>query len=140
MASTAPFSNAHSHIFTAKHAPDYFLKTVIHNKFFAELVDKLVQKNGTRAVLGGIDWIFRLLSPNYRNVVERYAEFIKIGTSATQQEVFDKEAVAYSRLGTYRIVALTQVLDFLDLDSKSGHRTIQTQVQEVMNLKRNVLY
>lgn len=135
-----PFSNAHSHIFTAKHAPDYFLKTVIKNKFFAELVDKLLQKGGTRAALGGINWLFKLFSPNYRHIVERYIEFVEIGTSATQQEIFDKEAVAYSRLGTYRIVALTQVLDFLDYDSKSGHRTIQTQVQEVINIKRNVLY
>lgn len=140
MASNIPFSNAHSHIFTAKHAPDFFLKTVIHNKFFAELVDKLLQKGGTRTALAGIHWIFKLFSPNYRNTVERYIEFIEIGTSATQQEVFDKEAVAYSRLGSYRIVALTQVLDFLDIDSKSGHRTIQTQIQEVMNIKRNVLY
>jgi predicted TIM-barrel fold metal-dependent hydrolase len=136
----APFTNAHSHIFTARHAPDFFLKTVIHNKFFAVLVDKLLQKQGTRTLLGGVNWIFKLFSPNYRHIVERYIEFVQIGTSATQQEVFDKEAVAYSRLGNYRIVALTQVLDFLDYDGTSGHRTIQTQVQEVLSLKRNVLY
>jgi uncharacterized protein len=135
-----PFSNAHSHIFTASHAPDYFLKTAIHNKWLAELVDKLLQKGGTRTLLSGLNWVIKLFSPNYRHVVERYIEFVEIGTSATQQEIFDKEAGAYTKLGTYRIVALTQVLDFLDYDLPSNHKRIQTQLQEVINLKRDVRY
>src|SRR6266700_1186143 len=108
------FSNAHSHIFTANHAPDFFLKTAIHNTFFAKLVDKMVQKQGTRTVLKGGHWIFGLFSHNYRNTVKRYIEFVEIGTSATQEDIFNKEAQAYTRMGDYRIVVLTQVLDYLD--------------------------
>jgi len=136
-----PFSNAHSHIFTAQCAPDYFLKTAIKNDTIAKLVDKLVQKSGTRAVLKAVDWILKLASPNYRNTVRRYIEFVEIGTSATQEDVFTKESTAYKRLGTYRIVALTQVLDFLDYNATSStHKKIQTQVQEVVQLKQNAAY
>jgi len=136
-----PFSNAHSHIFTAQCAPDYFLKTAIKNTTVAKLVDKMVQKSGSRAVLTAVDWVLKLLSPNYRNVVRRYIEFVQIGTSATQEDVFTKETTAYKRLGTYRIVALTQVLDFLDYnETSSTHKKIQTQVQEVVQLKQNAAY
>ena len=37
------FTNAHSHIFTVNHAPDYFLKTGIGNTTLAEWVDKFLQ-------------------------------------------------------------------------------------------------
>ncbi|HLZ88227.1 MAG TPA: hypothetical protein VKQ52_13325, partial [Puia sp.] len=134
------FTNAHSHIFTVSDAPDYFLKTAIKSKWLAELVDKMLQKKGTRAVLQAIHWIIKPFSPNYRNTVERYIEFVEIGTSATQQEILDKESQAYSKVGTYRIVALTQVLDYLDYNQTSNHKKIQTQVEEVANLKRNALY
>lgn len=134
-----PFSNAHSHIFTVNDAPDYFLKTGIKWQWLAELVDRLVQKGGTRAVLRSLHWMIKLFSPNYRNTVERYIEFVEIGTSASQRDVFSKEADAYMRLGDYRIVVLTQVLDYLDYTQTSNHKNIQTQVQEVVELKRDAL-
>jgi predicted TIM-barrel fold metal-dependent hydrolase len=135
-----PFCNAHSHIFTVNHAPDYFLRTGIHNDFLADTVSKLLQKGGTRAVMKALHWILKLTSPNYRNAVERYIEFVQIGSAATQGEVFNKEASAYTRLGAYRIVVLTQVLDYLDYDEASNHKRIQTQVEEIVELKRNALY
>jgi predicted TIM-barrel fold metal-dependent hydrolase len=139
--SSLPFTNAHSHIFTAQCAPDFFLKTAIKNESAAKFVDKLLQKNGTRTALKSIDWMLKLFSPNYRNSIRRYIEFIEIGTSATQEEILKKETQAYMRLGSYRVVALTQVLDFLDYNQPSSpHKKIQTQVQEVVDLKRNAAY
>ncbi len=135
-----PFSNVHSHVFTADHAPDYFLKTAIPNEWLAKAVDRLLQKGWTREVLKVINLAIKPFSPNYRHTVERYIEFIEIGTSATQQDIFDMEAQAYTSLGKYRIVALTQVLDYLDYDRVSNHKKIQTQVQEIVDLKRSTLY
>ena len=138
--SSTPFCNAHSHIFTVNDAPDYFLKTGIKSQWLAELVDKLVQKGGTRTVLSGLHWMIKLFSPNYRNTVERYIEFVEIGTSASQRDILNKQAGAYMRLGAYRIVVLTQVLDYLDYTQTSNHKNIQTQVQEVVELKRDALW
>lgn len=135
-----PFCNAHSHIFTVSDAPDYFLKTGIHNDGLARLVERLLQKGGTRALLKGLHWMIKLVSPNYRNSIERYIEFIEIGTSAQQKDIFNMEAQAYVRMGAYRIVVLTQVLDYLDYGEVSHHKRIQTQVQEVVDLKRDKLY
>lgn len=140
MSDHLPFSNAHSHIFTSQHAPDYFLRTAIKNDWLARQIDKMVKKDGTRTALKSVDWILKFFSPNYRNTVRRYIEFVQIGTSATQEDVFNMESRAYMRLGDYRIVVLTQVLDYLDYNSTSNHKKIQTQVQEIIELKRNELY
>jgi predicted TIM-barrel fold metal-dependent hydrolase len=135
-----PFCNAHSHIFTVNHAPDYFLRTVIRNDFLANLVQRLLQKNGPRSVMKFLLTILKITSPNHRNMVERYIEIIQTGIAAQQKDIFDMEASAYTRLGAYKIVVLTQVLDFLDYDKSSAHKKIQTQVEEVVELKRSALY
>ena len=135
-----PFCNAHSHIFTVNHAPDYFLKTVIRNDFIANTVQRLLQKSGTRTAMKALLNILKFTSPNYRNLVERYIEIIQTGVAAQQKDIFDMEASAYTRLGSYKLVVLTQVLDFLDYDKSSTHKKIQTQIEEVVELKRSALY
>jgi len=144
----APFTNIHAHIFTARHAPDYFLKTAIPTSKLpswlstkiATKVDELIQRKGSRQVLQMLDWIFRIISPDYRDTAERYVEFIKMGISSTQKEIFDDLAQAHMKFPNYRIVVLTQVLDYLDLEQQSNHIKIQTQVDQVCELKRNALY
>ena len=54
------FTNAHSHIFTVSHAPDYFLQTGIGNAALAEWVDKFLQKDGTRWAMKGFLWVYML--------------------------------------------------------------------------------
>lgn len=133
---SSPFTNAHSHIFTAKHAPDYFLKTAIKSTGLAIWIDTLLQKPATRDIIKGLGKILYWSSPEKREVAERYIQFVQIGTSSTQKDVYEKIANTYRKFGDYRIVVLSQVLDYLDLERTSNHKNIQTQVEEIVELKR----
>lgn len=135
------FTNAHSHIFTVNHAPDYFLKTGIGNTTLAEWVDKFLQKDGTRWVMKGFLKIYMIFAnKDKRSTIQRYIEFVEIGTSASQKDIYDKLTKNYTRFGNFKIVVLTQVLDYLDLERSSNHIRIQTQVEQVCEIKRNALY
>jgi predicted TIM-barrel fold metal-dependent hydrolase len=141
------FTNIHSHIFTAKHSPDYFLKTALPTKWpawlsniIAKRLNDLLQRKNTRWVLKKIIWLLQNLAKGFYVSIERLLEFIEIGTSSTQQEIFNDIADTYRHLGDFRIVALTQVLDYLDLEQPSYHTRIQTQVHQVAEIKRNALY
>src|SRR5579885_132300 len=137
----ASFTNAHSHIFTVNHAPDYFLKTAIKNTTLAEWVDKFLQKDGTRIVMKGFLKVYMIFaSKDKRSAIQRYIEFVEIGTSATQKDIYDQLSKNYTKFGTFKIIVLTQVLDYLDLERSSNHIKIQTQVEEVCGIKRNALY
>ncbi|RFM28505.1 amidohydrolase family protein [Deminuibacter soli] len=135
------FTNIHTHIFTVNHAPDYFLKTVISNTTLAEWVNKLLQKKGTRWAMKGALKALTIFSPGKLELVKRYIEFIETGTSVSQEDIFKPLNKYYARFeGGHKIIVLTQVLDFLDLEQTSTHIRVQTQVEEVCNLKRNALY
>lgn len=135
------FTNAHAHIFTVNHAPDYFLKTGIGNATLAEWVDKFLQKDGTRWATKGFLKIYMLFaSKDKRSIIQRYIEFVQIGTSANQTDIYRSLSKNYVKFGDFKIIVLTQVLDYLDLERGSNHIKIQTQVEEVCNIKRNALY
>ncbi|MBV9987434.1 MAG: amidohydrolase family protein [Chitinophagaceae bacterium] len=141
------FTNIHSHVFTAKHSPDYFLETAIHfsrwpwlGRWLARKLNEMVQRRDSRFLLKTFAGIYRVLSPSSRSAIRRYIEFINIGTSSTQREIFDDIAKTHVHLGDYRIVVLTQVLDYLDLEQESNHIRIRTQVEQIADLKRNMLY
>jgi predicted TIM-barrel fold metal-dependent hydrolase len=136
----SPFTNSHAHIFTVNHAPDYFLKTAIANETMAVWIDKFLQKKGTRWAMKGLLQIFTFLSPRHRDTVRRYIEFVEIGTSASQEDIYNQVSMTYKKFGEFRIVVLTQVLDYLDLERSSNHIKIRTQVEEVCMLKRHALY
>lgn len=135
------FTNAHAHIFTVNHAPDYFLKTAIRNTTLAEWTDKFLQKDGTRWVMKGFLKVYMLFaSKDQRSTIRRYIEFVEIGTSATQISIYNQLAKNYTKFGNFKIIVLTQVLDYLDLERRSDHIRIETQVEEVCDIKRNALY
>jgi predicted TIM-barrel fold metal-dependent hydrolase len=135
------FTNAHTHIFTVNHAPDYFLKTAIRNTKLAEWVDKFLQKDGTRFIMKGILRLFTIFSPAKRDIIRRYIEFVEIGSSASQMDIFRPLSKYYARFeGGHKIIVLTQVLDYLDMEIPSNHIRIQAQVEEVRALKQNALY
>ena len=137
----SPFTNSHSHIFTANCAPDYFLKTAIHNTWAAEWVDRLVKKDGTRWVFGNVLKLMAFLSPSKRDIIRRYLEFVEIGTSASQTDIFDQLNRSYAAFQGHKIIVLTQVLDYLDLaNTSSTHMRIRAQVEEVRGIKRNAMY
>jgi predicted TIM-barrel fold metal-dependent hydrolase len=135
-----PFTNAHAHIFTAKHAPDYFLKTVIRNTALAVWVDAFLQKRQTRDILSVINKLYFWRSPSKREAVERYIQFVQVGTSSKQEDIFEKLDKTYRKYGDHRIIVLSQVLDFLDLERNSNHKNIFTQVEEIVSIKRNAAY
>jgi len=135
------FTNAHSHIFTVNHAPDYFLRTGIGNATFANWADKFLQKDGTRWAMKGFLKVYLLFaSKERRSTVQRYIEFVEIGTSANQSDIYNSLLKNYVKFGDFKIIVLTQVLDYLDLERSSNHIRIQTQVEEVADIKRNALY
>ncbi|MBS1746386.1 MAG: amidohydrolase family protein [Bacteroidetes bacterium] len=135
------FTNAHAHIFTVNHAPDYFLKTGIGNATLAEWVDRFLQKDGTRWAMKGILKFYLLFaSKDKRSVIQRYIEFVEIGTSANQTDIYKILAKNYTKFGDFKIIVLTQVLDYLDYERPSNHIHIQTQVEEVCDIKRNALF
>jgi predicted TIM-barrel fold metal-dependent hydrolase len=135
------FTNSHSHIFTANCAPDFFLKTAIHSTWAAELVDRLVKRNGTRWVFGNVLKLMAFFSPHKRDVIRRYLEFVEIGTSASQTDIFAQLNQSYAAFQGHKIIVLTQVLDYLDLaNTSSTHMHIRAQVEEVRGIKRNALY
>ena len=135
-----PFTNAHAHIFTAKHAPDYFLKTAIRNTSLAIWVDAFLQKRQTRDIVKVIGKLLFWRTPAKREVLERYLQFVQIGTSSTQQDIFEKIDKPYRKFGDHRIIVLSQVLDYLDLERTSNHKNIFTQVEEIVAIKRNAAY
>lgn len=138
---SAPFTNAHAHIFTSNHAPDYFLETVIGNDTLARWAKKLLQKDGTRWAIKGVLKFVGLFSAKKKQIINRYLEFIKIGTSVNQAKIFENISRSYAQFPGHRIIVLTQVLDYLDLqDTKSQHIRIRSQVEEVANIKKNALY
>src|SRR5664279_4755122 len=138
---TKTFTNAHSHIFTVNHAPDYFLKTAIRNTTLAEWVDKFLQKEGTRWAMKGFLKVYMLfVAKDKRSTIRRYIEFVEIGTSSTQTDIYNQLSKNYTKFGNFKIIVLTQVLDYLDLERSSDHIKIQTQVEEVCEIKRNALY
>ncbi len=135
------FTNAHAHIFTGNHAPDFFLETVIRNDTLAKWVKKFLQKDGTRWVISGLLKFYAWVSPKKRAIVRRYLEFVEIGTSINQTKIFEFINRSYTQFPGHKIIVLTQVLDYLDLDdTKSRHIRIRSQVEEVVALKRNTLY
>jgi uncharacterized protein len=136
----AVFTNSHAHIFTVNHAPDYFLKTAIGNETLAVWIEKFLEKDGTRWLMKIILWIFTVFSPRHRDTIRRYIEFIEIGSSASQEDIYKQVATTYAKFGQYRVIVLTQVLDYLDLERNSNHIKIQTQVEEVCALKQNASY
>jgi predicted TIM-barrel fold metal-dependent hydrolase len=132
------FINIHSHIFTVSHAPDFFLQTVIPDRDFAETVQRLLQKKGTRFLIKFLKLFFW---GHKRGLLEKYIGFIEIGISSTQEEIFKIISNSYKKYGDFGIVTLAQVLDTLDLEDRdSTHKNVKTQIQEILEIKRNAAY
>lgn len=135
-----PFYNVHSHIFTVAHAPDYFLQTKLKNKAWANRLRLLLTAKAPKSAIKALATL-GLPFGLEKNTVNRYIEFFSIGLSGSQEDVYRKLVSYYSAYPDYNLVVLTQVLDFMDLEDKtSTHIHIETQVEEVAQLKRNPIY
>lgn len=134
------FTNIHTHIFTVRDAPDFFLRTVIGNSMAARALQRFLVSNPGHWVTNSLNWLFKNVFARKKNdLIERYTGFIKAGTAATQQSVFENLYDAHKTLMPFRIVVLTQVLDYLDLTQPYDPKAL-TQVEEVAQIKQNELY
>ncbi len=120
------FYNAHTHIFTMNNAPRRFLELYMP-RLAASAVDKI-----TNTQLGS--WIIRnALMPLFGEQGKRYATFLKIGKSKSQNDVFRHLIESYED-SSIRMVALTLYMEKLGADaSMSGY---EGQLEEVISLKK----
>jgi uncharacterized protein len=124
------YINCHTHSFSPGCAPKDILQlgTKLGDNG-ASLLESLL-----RTKLGQ-----KLLSFNYRNnMVERYAEFLKIGTMATQRAVFEHNLKGYdnSWLAGTKFVVLTMDMDYMTDPENKPNMDFDAQLEEVKILKQ----
>lgn len=135
-----PFINIHTHVFTVKDAPDFFLKTAIGKGALARKLQQFLLSNPGSWMTATLNWLFRnVFARRKRDVIERYTSFIQAGTASSQRTLYEELFLAHQSYHPIKIVVLTQVLDHLD-NSQSYDPKIRTQVYEIAALKRHALY
>ena len=120
------FYNVHTHIFTMNNAPRRFLELYMP-RWAASTVDKI-----TNTQLGS--WIVRgLLNTFGGHGGKRYACFLEIGKSSSQDSVFRHLIESYED-NAIRMVALTLFMEKLGADASiSG---FEGQLEEIIALKK----
>jgi predicted TIM-barrel fold metal-dependent hydrolase len=120
------FYNVHTHIFTMNNAPRRFLELYMP-QWAAWTVDKI-----TNTQVGS--WLVRgLLNTVGGQGGKRYASFLQIGKSSSQNDVFRHLIESYED-SSIRMVALTLYMEKLGADaSMSGY---EGQLEEIIALKK----
>ncbi|HRO42376.1 MAG TPA: amidohydrolase family protein [Flavipsychrobacter sp.] len=120
------FYNVHTHIFTMNNAPRRFLELYLP-KWAAHSVDKI-----TNTQVGA--WLVKkLLNTVGGHGGKRYASFLEIGKSSSQNDVFRHLIESYED-SSIKMVALTLFMEKLGADaSMSGY---EGQLEEIIALKR----
>lgn len=117
--------NVHTHLFTSSNAPEQFLSLFLP-KPVAKLVDKATN-NRTGARLTS------LLISKFGEAGKRYANFLSIGKSAFQREVFEKLKLHYGN-EEMRFVALSLYMEAMGAGSSiSGY---EGQLEDLLVVKR----
>ncbi len=126
-------TNAHTHIFTGKFAPDYFFKVALPKALhgWADEVKAMLESRGMR-------WLVRGISRSTgKSNMQRYLNFIETGMEESQADVFGKLRGSYTALGSdTRFVVLTLNMDYMGLQ-RSSHPGIEDQLKEVEELRRD---
>jgi len=115
------FVNCHTHIFNVKCAPDRFIGLPIA-RFISER--KLMVK--------GMLKVMRLVGSSSEAAVEKWANFLDIGSQKSQADVFDLLQSNYS-FGPMAYVALTLNMDHMGAGKASLN--FQSQLAEIRQLK-----
>jgi predicted TIM-barrel fold metal-dependent hydrolase len=119
------FYNAHTHIFTMNNCPKDFLELYMP-PIAAKAVDSI-----TDTKVGS--WMVKSLLNAIGGEAKRYATFLKIGKSKTQNEVLRHMLASYSDT-SIKVIALTLNMEYLGVGrSTSGYAG---QLEEIINLKR----
>lgn len=119
------YKNVHSHIFTMKNAPEYFLSLYMP-KQIAKLFDSAT--NTKAGVL-----LFKNIIKIFGEQGKRYVSFLELGKSKDQFQVFNELMAQYPEKAM-EIVALTMNMEYIGAGkSESG---FDGQLQEVIDIKR----
>lgn len=116
--------NVHTHLFTSLNAPEQFLSLFLP-KPVAKLVDKATN-NRTGAMLTA------LLISKFGEAGKRYANFLSIGKSATQREVFEKLRLHYEK-EEMRFVALSLYMEAMG--AGTSHSGYEGQLEDLLVVK-----
>jgi predicted TIM-barrel fold metal-dependent hydrolase len=121
------FTNIHSHFFNGKCVPDYFFKMALPKALdpFADEIKAFLEKSTIRRII-------RMLSRRHGNsMLQKYLNFIEIGTQNSQLDVFKMALSSYSSFpGKIRFAGLTLNLDYMDT-ADSNHARIESQLLEI---------
>lgn len=130
------YTNTHLHIFTANYAPDYYLKVAMPNSlgFLAPIVKTALESGGGQFLISRLLHVANFLTPHKRAVLERYLEFVKIGTTENQLKLFEDLRKCYGAMFPVRYVPLTLNMDHMDIDKTSSHANINAQLLDVERL------
>lgn len=130
----ATFTNSHIHIFSGQYAPDYYLRVALPGwlDWSAPYVKTFLEGKGGRFITLMVS---KLFGEKKRRLMQRYIEFIRIGTSASQEEVLQKVMQTYNHLGNVRFIPLSLNMDHMDVETRSYHSQIDSQLKDLERLK-----
>lgn len=117
--------NIHTHVFTAKNAPEYFLNLYIPDAL-ANMVD-----TATNTTLG-VKALSSFISI-FGEAGKRYASFLRIGKSKSQREIFEKLMQQYTS-DTMKFVALSMYME--EMGAGSSESGFEGQLEELIQLKK----
>jgi predicted TIM-barrel fold metal-dependent hydrolase len=120
------YYNVHSHIFTMNNAPKDFLKLYLPS-FAATAVDSI---SNTQVGSSILQRILKFTG----NGGKRYADFLRIGKSKNQREVFLDLLKAYHTDPNMKFVALTMNMEFCGAGSSATF--FEGQLEEAFQVKK----
>lgn len=116
--------NCHAHIFTIDHVPDKFLPVSI----------SWLMRNGLMNPLIGA--LSSLIPFSTKDLLDRYANFVKQGKQASQQKVFDDLAEYYPKDTSFVILSM----DMDKMGAGNPKKPYLEQIKELAELKANPAY
>lgn len=132
-----PFINCHVHLFNSNCAPDYYFRMVLPKALdpFANLIKAFLEKKTTRWVVQAALWTAIKVRGGDTSALSRYLEFVKIGSAASQADVFNQIRPSYNQIDKVRYIALTLNMDHM-AHYNSTHPPIDSQLREIIDLKK----
>jgi len=101
------------------------------------LFKTVVDSRPGRWVINGLFKAWYSRSPDKRGEIDKYIAFLKIGTDATQMEIFEAAYEVGKAIDpNIRLVGLTMDMDYMDSQPSKKQISFVTQLEEVKLIKR----
>jgi len=130
--------NAHTHIFDSQCAPKDFLKVGLNiGDNTAALLEGFLQNKIGQGVVNALYGASSRIG-KHNNLISRYTEFLKIGTMATQKDIFEFNEQTYDSnfLAGIKFVVLTLDMDYMSDSKNKPVADFESQIDEVKRLKQ----